>query len=168
MMKIFQRMLFRLIPWLASCAIPAAATTLPPELKAYDFDEAYYVEDGGVVVSPYDHGFSYRHGVETPEGIRFMPGDSFTELNPDRHLWQEFRLVRLNGEQTQAFFHERIYRYEAGRDAKGRPCEVRGKFLGTDDFYLTRFRGMEPFDHVFTNIELHPGAVEWRTRQEAN
>ena len=28
---------------------PSHATTLPPELKAYDFARAYYVEDGGVV-----------------------------------------------------------------------------------------------------------------------
>ena len=144
------------------------ATTLPPELKAYDFGEAYYVEDGGVVVSPYDHGFVYRHGVGTPEGIRFMPGDSFTQLNPDRHVWQEFFLVRLNKDETRAFFHERIYRYAANRDARGHVVETRGKWLGSDDFYLSRFRGMEPFDHVFTNVELHPGSAEWRTRQDAN
>jgi hypothetical protein len=146
----------------------ARATTLPPELKAYDFAEAYYVEDGGVVVSPYDHGFFYRHGVETPEGIRFMPGDSFAQFNPNRMLEEEYRFVRLDGAQNRAFFHERIYRYRTMRDSRGRWCEVRGRLLGSDDFYLTRFRGMEPFDHVFTDIELHPGAQEWRTRQDPN
>jgi hypothetical protein len=146
----------------------ARATTLPPELKAYDFAEAYYVEDGGVVVSPYDHGFFYRQGVETPEGIRFMPGDTFTEYNPDRMLEEDYRLVRLNGSQTRAFFQERIYRYHTAKDSHGRWCEVRGKFLGTDDFYLSEFRGMEWADHVFTDVELHPGAQEWRTRQDPN
>jgi hypothetical protein len=146
----------------------ARATTLPPELKAYDFAEAYYVEDGGVVVSPYDHGFAYRHGVETPEGIRFMPGDRFVQYDPNRMLEEDYQLVRLNAAQTQAFFHERIYRYKAERDSRGRFCEVREQLLGTDDFYLTKFRALEPFDHVFTYLELHPGTEEWRTRQDAN
>ncbi len=146
----------------------ARATTLPPELKAYDFAEAYYVEDGGVVVSPYDHGFVYRHGVETPEGIRFMPGDTFTQYNPNRMVEEDYRLVRLNSEQNRAFFHERIYRYKVVKDSRGRWREVRGKLLDTDDFYLTEFRSLEPFDHVFTDIEMHPGSQEWRTRQDPN
>jgi hypothetical protein len=139
----------------------ARATTLPPELKAYDFAEAYYVEDGGVVISPYDHGFVCPHGIETPEGIRVMPGDNFVQLNPNRLLWEEYHFVRLSADQREAFFHERIFHYKVTKDARGRARRQREQLLGTDDFYLTRFRGMEPADHVFTDIELHPGAQEW-------
>jgi hypothetical protein len=138
------------------------ATTLPPEFKAYDFGEAYYVEDGGVVISPYDHGFYCPHGIETPEGIRIMPGDTFIQFNPDRMHEEVYHFVRLNAEQTQAFFHERVYRYKMVKIARGHFHPQREELVGTDDFYLSRFRGMEPFDHVFTNIELHPGEQEWR------
>jgi hypothetical protein len=140
----------------------AHATTLPPEFKAYDFGEAYYVEDGGVVISPYDHGFSCPHGIETPEGIRVMPGDTFVQFNPDRMHEEVYRFVRLNAGQTQAFFRERIYRYKMVKDTRGRFRPRREELVDTDDFYLSRFRGVEPFDHVFTDIELHPGEQEWR------
>ena len=140
----------------------ARATTLPPEFKAYDFGEAYYVEDGGVVISPYDHGFYCPHGIETPEGIRVMPGDTFVQFNPDRMHEEVYHFARLNAEETQAFFHERIYRYKMVRDARGHFRPQREELVGADDFYLSRFRGMEPFDHVFTDIELHPGEQEWR------
>jgi hypothetical protein len=151
--------------WLLFLAtmLAARATTLPPELKAYDFAEAYYIEDGGVVILPYNHGFSCPHGVETPEGIRVMPGDRFVQFNPDRMLEEDYRFLRLSANGTQAFFHERIYRYKVVKDARGRLHKQREELLDTDDFYLTRFRGMEPFDHVFTNIELHPGSREWYT-----
>ena len=145
---------------LSFCAVHA--TTLPPEFKAYDFGEAYYVEDGGVVISPYDHGFYCPHGIETPEGIRVMPGDTFIQFNPDRMHEEVFHFVRLNAAQTQAFFHERIYHYVMVKDARGRSHPRREQLVDTDDFYLSRFRGMEPFDHIFTDIELHPGEQEWR------
>jgi hypothetical protein len=149
--------------WLAFLFLigAARATTLPPELKAYDFAEAYYIEDGGVVISPYSHGFICPHGVQTPEGIRIMPGARFLQFNPDRMLEEDYHFLRLSADGTRAFFHERIYRYKTMKNAHGRWCEVRQQLLGTDDFYLTQFRGMEPFDHVFTDIELHPGAREW-------
>ena len=137
------------------------ATTLPPELKAYDFAEAYYVEDGGVVISPYAQGLFCPDGTPTPEGIRVMPGQYFLQFNEGHHLEQEFRLVRLDAEGRRAFFHERVFRYNMVRNSPGRLRPQRGLLLSTDDFYLSRFRGMEPFDHVFTNIELHPGAREW-------
>ena len=137
------------------------ATTLPPEMKAYDFGEAYYIEDGGVVISPYDHGFYCPRGIETPEGIRVMPGGRFVQLNSDRMQEEDYHFLRLSDDGTQAFFHEDIYRYSLMRTARGwRP--VRHELLDTDDFYLTQFRGMEPFDHVFPDIEIHPGTQEWR------
>ena len=157
------RTLLVVVLGLLSAAL-ARGTTLPPEFKAYDFGEAYYVEDGGVVISPYDHGFYCPHGIETPEGIRVMPGDRFVQFNPNRMEEEDYLLLRLNAAQTQAFFHERIYRYNLVRDPRGGWRKQRGQLLNTDDFYLTRFRGMEPFDHVFTDLELHPGSQEWRTR----
>ena len=146
----------------------SAGTTLPPELKAYDFAEAYYVEDGGVVISPYAHGFYCPHGVETPEGIRVMPGDTFSQFDEGQRVEEEYHFLRLSADQTQAFFHERIYRYSVVRDAKGRLHQKRGMLVDTDDFYLTRFRGMEWADHAFTGLDLHPGLESWRTRPKWN
>jgi hypothetical protein len=144
------------------------ATTLPPELKAYDFAEAYYVEDGGVVISPYAHGFYCPHGVETPEGIRVMPGDTFFMFDEGQKVEEEYHLLRLNPEGTRAFFHEDIFRYRVMRDARGRSGEKRGALIDTNDFYLSQFRGLEWFDHVFTGLDLHPGLQNWRTRPRYN
>ena len=140
----------------------AQASTLPPELKAYDFGEAYYIEDGGVVISPYTHGFYCPEGTLTPEGIRVMPGQRFIQFNSDRKLEQEFYLVRISDDGSRAFFYEWIYRYEMGREKSRRESHpVRQKLVETDAFYLSRFRGLEWFDHVFANVEIHPGAWEW-------
>jgi hypothetical protein len=146
----------------------SAATTLPPELKAYDFAEAYYIEDGGVVISPYANGFVCPQGIETPEGIRVMPGDSFSMYDEGQKVEEHYHLLRLNPGGTRAFFHEDIFRYRRMRDAQGRWCEVRGARVDTDDFYLTQFRGLEWFDHVFTGLDLHPGLETWRTRPKYN
>jgi hypothetical protein len=134
---------------------------LPPELKAYDFGEAYYIEDGGVVISPYAAGFYCPDGTSTPEGIRVMPGQGFVQIDSSRKVEQVFKLIRLNEDGSRAFFREHVYTYETSVDQSGRTIRHRMRFLSTDDFYLTRFRGMEPFDHVFTNIELNPGARVW-------
>jgi hypothetical protein len=147
-------------------AIPGRATTLPPELKAYDFAQAYYLEDGGVVIAPYSHGFYCPHGIETPEGIRVMPGDTFVQFNPNRLREEEYQLVRLNAGQTRAYFHERIFRYKTVQDGPGKFHEQREQLLDTDDFYLTKFRGLEWFDFAFPDLELHPGDQEWRTRPD--
>jgi hypothetical protein len=144
----------------------ARVTTLPPELKAYDFSQAYYLEDGGVVIAPYEYGFYCPDGVRTPEGIRIMPGDTFIQFNPNRLREERYRLVRLNPAQTRAYFHEDIFRYKTVKDGPGKFHEQREQLIDTDDFYLTRFRGLEWFDYAFPIIELHPGDQEWRTRPD--
>jgi len=141
---------------------PAPATTLPPELKAYGFSQAYYIEDGGVVISPYPSGFRAAHGVDTPEGIRIMPGGTFIQYESDRLVCEQYLLIRADDQR--AFFHERLYRYHTVTDARGRSHPVRDQLLGTDDFYLTQFRALEWFDYAFPNIELHPGLQEWRSK----
>ena len=91
------------------------------------FAEAYYIEDGGVVISPYAHGFYCRDGVETPEGIRVMPGGNFAQFDERRMVVEVYRLVRLSEDGTQAFFREQIYRYAVGKDAPGpRGAAARG------------------------------------------
>jgi hypothetical protein len=140
----------------------ARATTLPPELKAYDFAEAYYLEDGGIVISPYPHGFYCPHGVETPEGIRVMPGQVFFQFDSGHQICEEYHFLRLRGEQ--AFFHERLSRYHIVRNAHGRRRIVRDRPFDSVDFYLTQFRGLEWADHIFTDVDLHPGLQEWRSR----
>ena len=159
-----QRLRLLLRAFAGACLLSGAAhaTTLPPELKAYDFAEAYYIEDGGVVISPYAHGFYCPHGVRTPEGVRVMPGDTFYQYDSGRQVCEEYHFVRLSGEQ--AFFHEHLYRYHVGRNARGHVVPIRDQSLGTNDFYLSQFRGMEWADHIFTNIELHPGLQEWRSK----
>jgi hypothetical protein len=140
----------------------ARATALPPELKAYDFAEAYYIEDVGIVISPYPHGFYCPRGTETPEGIRVMPGQTFYQYDSSHQICEEYRFLRLAG--GQAFFHERLFHYQVVRDVHGRLLAVRGPCFDTDDFYLTQFRGLEWADHVFANVDLHPGLQEWRSK----
>jgi hypothetical protein len=144
--------------------LAASATTLPPELKAYDFGEAYYIEDGGVVISPYNHGFYCKDGIETPEGVRIMPGVAFMQFDAAQMIVDQYVLLRLNREGTRAFFHRRTYRYKIVRDAQGRYHDIIGQLVDTNDFYLSQWRSLEWFDHAFPNIELHPSAETWRTR----
>ncbi len=147
-------------------AMAGRATTLAPELKAYDFAEAYYIEDGGVVIAPYQHGFVCKGGITTPEGIRVMPGGAFIQYDPARMVVDEYTLVRLNAEGTRAFFHERSYRYKTEKEAGGTYRYVREEPLGSDDFYLSKWRTLEWFDFAFPEIEIHPGGEGWRTRTE--
>jgi len=141
------------------------ATTLPPELKAYDFAEAYSLENGSVLLLPYHHGFYCSSGVRTPRGLRIVPGDTFLQYDPVRMVVEEYRFTRMNAEQNQAFFHEHSYRYRTEKDAQGKYHYIREQLLDTDDFYLTKFRALEPFDQVFTNIELHPGSQGWKSNK---
>jgi hypothetical protein len=147
-------------------AVPARATTFPPELKAYDFAQAYYIEDGGVVIVPYNHGFHCDDGIETPEGIRIMPGGRFVQFESARPIVDEYRLLYLNQAGTRAYFRERSYRYQVVKDADGKRRDVLGREVATDGFYLTRFRGLEWFDFAFPDLEIHPGEQGWRTRPQ--
>ncbi|HUB66852.1 MAG TPA: hypothetical protein VL981_05140 [Candidatus Methylacidiphilales bacterium] len=146
--------------------IQAHATTLPPELKAYDFAQAYYIEDGGVVIVPYNHGFHCDDGIETPEGIRIMPGKKFVQFENARPLVDEYKLLFLNRAGTRAYFRERSYRYQIVKDTRGKRHAALGREVAMDEFYLTRFRGLEWFDFAFPNIEIHPGEQGWRTRPQ--
>ena len=147
---------------LALSGVGARATTLWPELKAYDFAQAYYVEDGGVVIAPYPYGFYCPHGIETPEGIRVMPGVGFVQLAPDRRVWEQYTLLRTDGHR--AWFTERLYHFHFVDDKRGRLHPIREREFATDDFYLTRWRSLEWFDFAFGDLKLQPGLEEWRTR----
>ena len=142
------------------------ATTLAPELKAYDFAEAYYIEDGGVVISPYSHGFLCTDGIETPEGIRLMPGGAFMQFDATRMVVDKYKLLHLNPEGTRAFFQQRTFRYKVVKDARGHYHDVIGQQVASNDFYLSKWRSLEWFDHAFPYIEIHPGAQGWRTRPQ--
>jgi len=144
----------------------ASATMLPPEFTAYDFSEAYYIEDGGVVISPYAHGFYCKDGIQTPEGIRIMPGKTFMQFDASRMIVDEYKLLYLNKPQNRAYFHQKSYLYSVVKDAKGKYHDIIGKQVASNHFYLTKWRGLEWADHVFTNIEIHPGAQAWRTRPQ--
>ncbi len=142
----------------------ARASTLPPELKAYDFAQAYYIEDGGIVIVPYDYGFSCPKYTETPEGLRVMPGGTFAQYDPQHQVDQEFHFVRLSEDGTQAYFHERVYACHAVTSPNGRPAHVHVRLLGSNDFYLSKFRDLEWFDFVFGTIQMHPGLAEWQSK----
>jgi hypothetical protein len=142
----------------------ARASTLSPELKAYDFAQAYYIEDGGIVIVPYDYGFSCPKYVVTPEGLRVMPGGTFSQYDPQHQVDQVFRFTRLSGDGTQAYFHEHVYACHAVTDSRGRSAHVRDRLVGTNDFYLSQFRDLEWFDFVFGNIQMHPGLAEWQSK----
>ena len=139
------------------------ATTLPPELKAYDFARAYYIEDGGVVIAPQD-GFSCVGGVQTPEGIRIMPGHTFIQFDPDHLIMEVYKFVNLDPGERRAHFHERRYHYQVAKDSHGKNRIVPQEYIDSDDFYLTHFRLLEWFDFAFPYLEIHPGEQGWRTR----
>ena len=158
--------LITLFVFLAVSLTAARATMLPPEFTAYDFSEAYYLEDGGVVLSPYGHGFYCKDGIQTPEGIRIMPGGTFMQFDPTRMVVDEYKLTHLNKEQTRAFFHQKTFRYKVVKDDKGQYHDIIEEQVASNDFYLTKWRSLEWLDGVFPNIEIHPGAQGWRTRPE--
>jgi hypothetical protein len=143
-----------------------AGTGTPPlETSACNFAKAYYIQDGGVVVVPLDHGFFYRHGVATPEGVRFKPGDTFVQYSSDRRTERDYWLMRVNWFNNRAYFHEQIYRYKLVRNSRGKLHRVRTRLLAAHDFTLTHFRGLVAFDHGFRSIEMHPGTQLWRNEQ---
>jgi len=139
------------------------ATTLPPELKAYDFARAYYVEDGGVVISPQE-GFYTMGGVQTPEGIRLMPGQVFAQLDESRFIMEVYKFVSLDPGERRAHFHEHRYHYKVATDAHGKRHIVPQDSIDSEDFYLSHFRLLEWFDFAFPYLEIHPGEENWRTR----
>src|SRR5271163_3636412 len=87
------------------------ATTMLPEMKAYDFARAYYIEDGGIVIVPQD-GFYCPGAVKTPEGLRIMPGQTFIQFDPSRMIMEVYKFTHLDPDERRAFFHERRYRYK--------------------------------------------------------
>lgn len=147
----------------ALLALAGRGSTLPPEMKAYDFAQAYYIEDGGIVIVPNGYGFSCPKYTETPEGLRVMPGGTFSQYDPQHQVDQEFYFKRLSADGTQAYFHERVYACRATTAKNGKPAHIRIREIGTHDFYLSQFRGMEWFDFVF-NFQLHPGLDEWQSK----
>ena len=152
------------ILFFVTLASAGQASTLPPEMKAYDFAQAYYVEDGGIVIVPYDYGFSCPKYTETPEGLRVMPGGTFSQYDSQHQVDQEFYFKRLSDDGTQAYFHERVYACHATTAKNGQPAHVRIRVIGTHDFYLSQFRDLEWFDFVFGNIQMHPGLDEWQSK----
>jgi hypothetical protein len=139
-------------------------STLPPELKAYDFAQAYYIEDGGIVIVPYNYGFSCPKYVTTPEGLRVMPGGTFSQYDPQHQVDQEFLFTHLSRDGTQAYFHEKVYQCRAVTAPNGHPAHVHVRLAGTNDFYLSQFRDLEWFDFVFGTIQMHPGLAEWQSK----
>ena len=147
----------------AALLATARATTLPPELKAYDFARAYYIEDGGIVIAPQD-GFYCPQAVKTPEGLRVMPGQTFTQFDPSRMIMEVYKFTRLDPDGRRAFFHERRYRYKVVRTDEGKLRIVPLNYMDSDDFYLSQSRTLEWFDFAFPDFEIHPGEELWRTR----
>ena len=141
----------------------ASGTTLPPELKAYDFARAYYVEDGGVTIAPQE-GFHCVGGVQTPDGIRLMPGQMFIQFDEARLTMEVYQFVRLDAGERRAHFHERRYHYEVAKDGRGKDRILPQAYIDSDDFYLSNFRLLEWFDFAFPYLEIHPGEQSWRTR----
>ena len=148
---------------LVTLSMPSRATTLPPELKAYDFARAYYVEDGGVVIVPQE-GFYCSGGVKTPEGIRLMPGHVFIQFDESRLILEVYRFVSLDPGERRAHFHESRYHYWMSTTAQGKRHVTPEGYIDSTDFYLSHFRLLEWFDFAFPYIEIHPGEQNWRTR----
>ena len=144
-------------------AAPAHATTLWPELKAYDFARSYYIEDGGIVIVPQD-GFYCPQAVRTPEGLKIMPGQRFTQFDPARHIMEVYTFTRIDADGHRAYFHERRYHYKVIRTPENKWRIIQHDYIDSDDFYLTHFRALEWLDGAIPDVEIHPGEQLWRTR----
>jgi hypothetical protein len=142
---------------------PSQATTLAPEIKAYDFARAYYIEDGGITIVPQD-GFYCKHVIQTPEGVRIMPGQTFVQFDPARLVMEVYKFTRIAPDESRAYFHERRYHYKTVKVGPHKFRIVPQEYIDSDDFYLTRFRQWEWLDFVFPDFEVHPGEQLWRTR----
>ena len=148
---------------LGAATLPSHATTLWPELKAYDFARAYYIEDGGITLVPQD-GFYCPEATKTPEGLHIKPGQSFVQFDPARMIMEEYTFTRLDKDEHRGYFHEKRYRYEVARTPENKLRIVPLNYIDSDDFYLTRWRALEWFDGAFPDFEIHPGEELWRTR----
>ena len=137
------------------------ATTLIPELKAYDFARAYYIEDGGIVIVPQD-GFYCPDAVKTPEGLKIVPGQTFTQF--DRLIMEIYKFTHLDADEHRAYFHERRYHYKVIRTPENKWRIIQQDFIDSKDFYLSHFRALEWFDGAIPDVEIHPGEELWRTR----
>jgi hypothetical protein len=146
-----------------SAVIPTRATTLWPELKAYDFCRAYYLEDGGITLVPQD-GFYCPKATKTPEGLHISPGQTFTQFDPARMVMEVYTFVRIDKDEHRGYFHERRYHYKVVRTPQDKLRIVPLNHIDSIDFYLTRWRALEWFDGAFPDFEIHPGEELWRTR----
>jgi hypothetical protein len=160
-----QRLLFTLSVVFFLVLAGAAHAGSSASMTTCDFAQAYYIQDGGIVVVPYKHGFYYRHGVETPQGIVFRPGDTFVVYDSKRHLERIYWLTRVNLFNNRAYFHEQIYHYRVLTNADGKTYRSRRGMLASKDFNLTHFRGLVAFDHEVRNIEARPGSILWQRSQ---
>jgi hypothetical protein len=142
---------------------PSHATTLWPELKAYDFCRAYYLEDGGITLVPQD-GFYCPAATKTPEGLHISPGQTFVQFDPARLIMEVYTFERIDKHEHRGYFHEKRYRYKVVRTPEGKQRIVPLNYIDSDDFYLTRWRALEWFDGAFPDFEIHPGEELWRTR----
>jgi hypothetical protein len=139
------------------------ATTLWPELKAYDFCRDYYLEDGGITLVPQD-GFYCPEATKTPEGLHIAPGQTFVQFDPARMIMEVYTFERIDKNEHRGYFREKRYRYEVVRTPENRQRIVPLNYLDSHDFYLTRWRALEWFDGAFPDFEIHPGEDLWRTR----
>ena len=148
---------------LGAAMFPTHATTLWPELKAYDFCRAYYLEDGGITLVPQD-GFYCPGATKTPEGLHIAPGQTFTQFDPARMIMEVYTFKRIDKDAHRGYFHERRYRYKVVRTDAGKLRIVPLNYLDSDDFFLTHWRALEWFDGAIPDVEIHPGEELWRTR----
>ena len=131
------------------------ATTLAPEIKAYDFCRAYYIEDGGSTLVPQD-GFYCASATKTPEGLHISPGQTFVQFDPARLVMEVYTFTRLTADERQAFFHEKRYHYKRVRTPDHKWRIVRQDYIDSDDFYLSHFRQWEWLDGVFPRFRGPP------------
>lgn len=141
---------------------PSHANTFPPDMKSYDFCQSYSFTQHGLIIVPYDHGFYSTDGTKTGKGLLIQPGDTFMQFDPLRMMVGKYRFVRKN--DTQAFFHERTYRYRVEKKGNGKYRLIPGQYVSSDDFYITKFRAFGWLDNLCPIIEINPGAQAWRTR----
>jgi len=141
----------------------AHATTLGPELKAMDFSRNYQLKDGGIFIQP-RNGFYCPDGVQTPDGIRVMPGQTFIQFDEGKLIMEVYKFTRMDSDGLRAFFHEKRYHYKVEKNDDGSLVFVRDGYIDSNDFYLPKDNILDWFDSVFPYVNLQPGQQYWRTR----
>jgi hypothetical protein len=77
-----------------------------------------------------------------------------------------YKLLRLNKDESRAYFQQETYLYRTVKDANGKYHDEIMQHVNSDSFYLTKFRALEFADHAVPYVEVHPCTQAWCPRPQ--